>query len=240
MKTPASLIIAGLLLLAGSIATWTLTRPSPEAGEPSAFEQTLTAPTIPAADSASFPGPLQPGAETTGPEPETAISRFTIGTRPAGHNRIPVNLRIPALGQDASIIPAGVEQNGDMEVPDNVTEVAWYKYGSAPGGPGSAVLAAHVDLAGQGPGVFFELGALDPGSVIYVDFDDGSTATYRAEARAVYDKEALPTEAIFSREGPPVLTLITCGGDFNRSLRRYDSNVVVYAVPIDDPPPASF
>ena len=31
--------------------------------------------------------------------------------------------------------------------------------------------------------------------------------------------------------GPPALVLITCGGDFDRSIRRYRSNVVVTAVP---------
>jgi hypothetical protein len=237
MKNAAALITAGLLVLVVSLTTWSLTRQDPEAGDASVFEQAMTSPTIPAAPSLPRPEVSEPGAATTTPGP--VIPRFTIGSHPEGHNRIPVNVRIPALGQEASIIPAGVEPNGDMEVPENVTDVAWYKYGSAPGEPGSAVLAAHVDLAGQGPGVFFELGTLDPGSVIYIDFDDGTTATYRAEARSVYDKDALPTEAIFRRQGPPVLTLITCGGDFNRSIRSYDSNVVVYAVPFDDPAPAT-
>lgn len=235
MKNAAALITAGLLVLIVSLTTWFLTRPDPEAGDPSAFEQAMTSPTNPAAPSLPQPEASAPATTTPGP----AIPRFTIGENPEGHNRVPVNIRIPALGQEASIVPAGVEPNGDMEVPENVTDVAWYKYGSAPGEPGSAVLAAHVDLAGQGPGVFFELGTLDPGSVIYIDFDDGTTASYRAEARSVYDKEALPTEAIFRRQGPPVLTLITCGGDFNRSIRSYDSNVVVYAVPVDDPAPAT-
>ncbi len=239
MKTAAAIRITGIVVLVSSLTTWFVTRPAPEAGDASAFEQALTSSTTPplglAADSES-PSPVP---EDTGPTSTGSIPRFTIGTHPEGHNKVPVNLRIPALGQDAAIIPAGVERNGDMEVPENVTDVAWYKYGSAPGEPGSAVLAAHVDLAGQGPGVFFELRTLDPGSVIYIDFDDGTTVAYRTEARAVYDKEALPTDAIFSREGPPVLTLITCGGDFNRSIRRYDSNVVVYAVPFDDPAPAT-
>jgi hypothetical protein len=239
MKAAASLIIAGLLLLVGPLATWVLTRPVPEAGDPAVFEQALTAPTIPMAPSTPLPGRSKTATGTPDPAPDTALPRFTIGAHPLVENKIPISLRIPALGQNASIVAAGVEQNGDMEVPDNVIEVAWYKYGPAPGEPGSAVLAAHVDLAGHGPGVFFELGTLDPGTVIYVDFDDRSTAAYRTEARAVYGKEALPTEAIFSRQGPPVLTLITCGGDFNRSIRRYDSNVVVYAVPFDNPLPAT-
>jgi len=37
--------------------------------------------------------------------------------------------------------------------------------------------------------------------------------------------------------GSPVLTLITCGGSFSESTRHYDSNVVVYAVPVRLPEP---
>lgn len=235
MKSAVALITAGIILLVVSLGTWAMTRPAPEAGDSATFEQALTAsgqvttpPTAPQLD------PNVSGVPAA--EVSQEIPSFTIGKQTDGQNKVPVGIRIPALGQQATIIPVGVEPNGDMEVPDNVTEVAWYKYGAAPGESGSAVLAAHVDLAGQGPGVFFGLRQLEPGSVIYVDFDDGSVETYRAEARTVYDKEELPTEAIFSREGPPVLTLVTCGGDFNQSIRRYDSNVVVYAVPVDTVP----
>ena len=242
MKTAIALIATGLIVVVGALLAWDITRPSVEAGNPIAFEQALTVPGEPAVSPTPTSTTLsrEPGVEGAssdggGGGPAESIPAFTIGPRPQGHGRIPVGLRIPALDQHAPINPAGVEDNGEMEVPDNVTDVAWYKYGSAPGNAGSAVLAAHVDLAGQGPGVFFELRDLEPGSVIYIDFDDGTTEAYVAEARAIYDKEDLPTEAIFSRDGPPVLTLVTCGGGFNQRLRRYDSNVVVYAVPLEDP-----
>ncbi len=119
-----------------------------------------------------------------------------------------------------------------MDVPDNVTDVAWYEFGPSPGEPGSAVLAAHVDLAGQGPGVFFELRELEVGDLIEVAYADGLRKNFRVVARARYDKAELPLDAIFAREGPPVLTLVTCGGSFNRTSRTYDSNDVVYAVPV--------
>lgn len=239
MKSALILIGTGLAIVVVSSATWALTATSVVAGDATAIERALTEP------AASSPPAEQPAPSTTTPlpaepsplienppaAPSPTVPQFTIGEQTQGHTRMPVGIRIPALDQEAPINPAGVESNGDMEVPDNVTDVAWYKYGSAPGEPGSAVLAAHVDLAGQGPGVFFELRELEPGSEIIVEFDDGTTETYIAEARAIYDKAELPTDAIFSREGPPVLTLITCGGGFNERVRRYDSNVVVYAVP---------
>ena len=144
----------------------------------------------------------------------------------------PVGLRIDKLDVDAPVDAYGVDQRtGEMAVPDNATDVGWYKFGPSPGETGSAVLAAHVDLASSGPGVFFDLDTLSEGDRIVVSYADGSEMGFRVLARVTYEKEELPLDVIFSREGPPVLTLITCGGGFNRNIARYDSNVVVYAVP---------
>jgi hypothetical protein len=33
----------------------------------------------------------------------------------------------------------------------------------------------------------------------------------------------------FARDGPAVLRLVTCGGEFDRSVHHYESNVVVTA-----------
>lgn len=149
----------------------------------------------------------------------------------------PVSIRIDAIGANAPINPYGIDdRTGQMDVPDTVGEVAWYRYGPSPGEPGSAVLAAHVDLKSQGPGVFFGLRQLDPGDEVVVAFDDGTERTFVVEARTVYQKENLPTASIFSRQGPPILTLITCGGGFSATDERYDSNVVVYAVPVGTSP----
>jgi sortase (surface protein transpeptidase) len=123
-----------------------------------------------------------------------------------------------------------------MAVPHNVSDVAWYEPGPGPGETGSAVLAAHVSLRNQGHGVFYDLKLLEPGDLVHVARADGSEQAFRVEARKIYLKENLPLESIFSTEGPSVLTLITCGGGFDGDARSYDSNVVVYAVPISEAP----
>ena len=148
----------------------------------------------------------------------------------------PVALHIGEIEVHAPVIKAGVEaETGEMEVPDSVDDVAWYRFGPSPGQPGSAVLAAHVDLWGQGPGVFYNLRTLELGDDIRVVYDDGTSAWFRVAAKTTYTKEELPLDFIFSRSGQPVLTLVTCGGGFSRSERSYDSNVVVYAVPSEAP-----
>lgn len=151
-----------------------------------------------------------------------------------GTGVFPVGLKLSSLGVDAAVVATGVNsRTGQMAVPSNVSEVAWYQFGPQPGEGGSAVLAAHVDLAGQGPGVFFRLREVVPGDIVEVVFSDGSSQLFRIEARTTYEKKELPLGSIFSREGPPVLTLITCGGSFSESTGSYESNVVAYAVPVD-------
>ena len=162
--------------------------------------------------------------------PANELSLLTDVAGPGGSQ--PVHLRIDSIGVSAPIVPAGVEQDtGLMEVPENVDEVAWYRHGPKPGQSGSAVLAAHVDLAGEGPGVFFDLGDIEPGDRIVVEFDDGTAQWFTVKARTIYLKDELPLDAIFTRDGEPTLTLVTCGGAFDASARSYDSNVVAYAAP---------
>jgi hypothetical protein len=79
--------------------------------------------------------------------------------------------------------------------------------------------------------VFFRLADLEPGDAVVVSYADGSRRRFRVVGRRLYDKERLPAR-VFAATGRPVLTLITCGGGYDRSERSYDGNVVVYAVPV--------
>ena len=148
---------------------------------------------------------------------------------PAGPT--PVGLRIDALGvQSAAVRAVGVEPDGEMEVP-GPTEVGWYGFGPAPGQTGSAVLAAHIAADGV-DGVFRHLAGLEAGDRVEVLFDDGAIEVFEVVALRRYGKERLPFDDLFARDGDPRLALITCGGDFNPSLRSYEDNVVAYALPV--------
>lgn len=223
-----ALLGVGLALIA--LAAFTVLEDGTDSGDVAAVESALR--------------PQQPGPFVLGPQSTTTTAAPATGSEesPAEDHTdedpatlpisAPAGLRIETLDVDAPVTQKGVNQRtGQMAVPDNVTDVAWYKFGPSPGQAGSAVLAAHVDLAGSGPGVFFDLSKLEEGDQITVLYEDGSESPFRVVARTTYEKQELPLDIIFSREGPPVLTLITCGGDFNSDVGRYDSNIVVYAVP---------
>ena len=209
---------------------WTVTRPPTSVGDVVEAENRIETST------SSTPPPTTLPASGAPPTTAAPIPTFTVSD-PVPSDPVdratPVGLRIDAIDVAAEVAPYGVAANGDMAVPTNVREVAWYEFGPRPGDAGSAVLAAHVDLASQGAGVFFDLEDLLPGDVVIVTYSDGSERNFEVAARHRYHKEELPLDVIFAEEGPPVLTLITCGGGFNRSLLQYDSNVVVYAFPVD-------
>lgn len=228
---------AGGALIVGALVA-VLLAPRDTVGSPAAIEEALRAPTVLDSSepgSVTTPAPPAPTGESVSPsdvaEPEpVSPSDAALLDAPAPQ---PVGLRIGSLDVDAPVDPYGVVAGtGQMDVPDNATDVAWYRFGPSPGERGSAVLAAHVDLAGEGPGVFSGLRELAAGDLVHVAYDDGTEQAFRVIARTVYEKDELPTDVLFAKDGPPVLTLITCGGAFSRADRQYDSNVVVYAVPV--------
>jgi hypothetical protein len=167
--------------------------------------------------------PLSPLAELLGPSGSAIPRDIQPRLRPA-------SLTIDDLDLWGPIRGVGLEDDGQLEIPDE-TEIGWYRYGAAPGYEGATVLAAHVTWNGT-IGPFHRLGDLDPGALVEVTLEDGSTRTYEVVERTMYNKDALPRDRIWRNTGDETLVLITCGGDFNPEIRRYRQNIVVYAVPV--------
>jgi sortase (surface protein transpeptidase) len=145
---------------------------------------------------------------------------------------VPDRLDLPTLGIRTAIRPVGVDATGDLQIPADVAEVGWYRFGPRPGDPsGSTVLSGHVDSAEQGRGAFFRLRELTPGDPVVVHSADGRTRRYRVVAREEWPKSEVPLERIFGRGGAARLTLVTCGGGFREDVRSYTDNIAVTAVP---------
>jgi sortase (surface protein transpeptidase) len=126
----------------------------------------------------------------------------------------------------------GVEPDGQMTVPAEVDRVGWYRFGPVPGGAGSSVIAGHVDSRTQGLGAMAPLREAAPGDEVLVTDAAGAETRWRVVSRELISKQVLPLDRLFSRDGPPRLTLITCGGPFLPDLGSYQDNVVVVAEPI--------
>jgi sortase (surface protein transpeptidase) len=131
------------------------------------------------------------------------------------------------------VVPVGVDDNGRMEIPRDVSTVGWYRFGPAPGSPaGSAVLSGHVDDYRQGVGVFGRIGDLAPGDIVKVFDASGVARDFSVLSREEWSKGDVPMDRIFDRGGASRLVLITCGGSFNSSTLGYDDNIAITAVPV--------
>jgi hypothetical protein len=213
MRPAAVGLLLGLAVAIGIPAAWALTRPPAAAGPP--VEQVL-------------------GSST--PDTRTAEADRPV-TRPAAPPAAPalpppVRLEVPAHGVDSAVDPVGVEPDGQMTIPADVARVGWYRFGPVPGAPGSAVIAGHVDDRSQGLGALAPLRAAAPGDEVLVTDAAGATSRWRVVSRELITKQALPLDELFRRDGPPRLTLITCGGPFLPEYGSYRDNVVVVAEPI--------
>jgi sortase (surface protein transpeptidase) len=210
-RLPLLLAALGAVLVVGGVAA--LGGDGPVGEVPPA----TTAAPLPAVEPEPEPEPEPPPA----PEPVAAPDPIAA----------PVSLSVPAIGVDTEAVHVGLEDDGAMEIPEDVATVGWYELGVAPGEDGSAVIAGHVDSRTQGRGAFYDIGQLEVDDEATVTHDDGATSDWRVTGRTTYPKDEAPLAELFRRGGDPQLVLITCGGEFDAGARSYTDNVVVILEP---------
>ncbi|TKJ18651.1 class F sortase [Blastococcus sp. CCUG 61487] len=155
---------------------------------------------------------------------EGAVPAVPLAAAPA----VPVRLRMPAVGIDASVAPTGLGAGGDLAVPAAPELAGWYAGGPAPGERGPAVLTGHVDWGGL-PAVLHGLAGAAPGDEVVVDRADGTSVRFTVTRVAQVPKTAFPTGDVYGPVPGAELRLITCGGRFDRATGSYADNVVVFA-----------
>jgi sortase (surface protein transpeptidase) len=159
------------------------------------------------------------------PEPQSE----TYAERRADPRGEPVRVLIPVIDVDVDLVRVGLRADGAMQVPD-FGLAGWYTEGPKPGHTGPAAIVAHVD-SWVGPDVFFELRDLVAGDRVHVVYDSGDRVTFVVDSSEQTPKDELPVDSIWPDTNERRLTLITCGGEFDRSVRHYRDNVIVYASP---------
>ena len=177
------------------------------------------------------------------PAPDAAIGRGSerlsgSPTRTATRSRSdrdepgpPRRLAIPRLDLKMPIMAVTVDDTGAMAVPTRPTEIGWYAYGPRPGSArGSAVLGGHVDSREYGVGPLIALTQLRRGDDIVITTNKGAER-FRVSTVRLIGKGDLDLREVFTREGKPLLQILTCGGTYRRS-EGYQANVVVTARPV--------
>jgi hypothetical protein len=147
---------------------------------------------------------------------------------PAADEAAPLRLQVPSAGIDTALSAVGLDDTGTLVPPDAPGTAGWFADGPAPGEPGPAVIAGHVDGA-YGPAVFYRLRNVAVGDAILVERSDGGTPRFIVTRVVRHPKSAFPTGEVYGPTPGAELRLITCGGEFDRSAGSYRDNVVVYA-----------
>ena len=153
-------------------------------------------------------------------------------------------LVIPALRVRAPVIPTGAvgaPETASLTIPADVDTVGWWdgnvhdgdrtiqEDAPAPGQPGVAVIAGHVDSAAAGPGALYHLADLKVGDIIEISDSAGHLSSWTVDAAP---QNALKSElppALWVTTGPPKLALVTCGGPFDPATGHYQDNVIAWA-----------
>ncbi len=230
--------------------------PQPAASAAGVIDTTATAATRPgaAAGASGDATPLTsdstaPTATTTAaapvrPEPATGntvstqtapivIPSFTDGAKGLVLQASPpVSLSIPAIGVKSALLVLGLNPDGTVAVPsltDPDSRAGWYKGSPTPGSVGPAIILGHIDSKQFGPGVFYELGRLQPGQEVDVRRQDGTVAVFKVDGVRSYPKNTFPTKEVYGNIDHAGLRLITCGGTFDPTKSSYESNIVAYA-----------
>jgi sortase (surface protein transpeptidase) len=149
-------------------------------------------------------------------------------TPPGAWGIPPIKITIPSLGVEAKVEAVGQDPDGAMSVPTVPDDVAWYKLGPGMGVPGNVVFAGHINWEGR-TRAFGYLDQLDRGDVIQVIDEQGRGFEYAVESSHWVRAEGAPIDEIFAQPTQPVITLITCGGEYVPSRREYLDRLIVRA-----------
>ncbi|WP_107117056.1 class F sortase [Streptomyces curacoi] len=171
-----------------------------------------------------------PAVESTTP----AAGRSPSPTpRPVGRHlprSRPIRLLIPKISVNAPFVDLAIGRTGQLEPPPahDINLVGWYAKGASPGETGTSIIAGHVDTA-TSPAVFAGLSELEKGDRFHVLRADGRRASFEVDSVETFDKDHFPSERVYGDTPGAQVRLITCAGDYDRQVRDYTANLVVFA-----------
>jgi LPXTG-site transpeptidase (sortase) family protein len=142
----------------------------------------------------------------------------------------PTRIEIPTIHLDATIEAVGVTANGEMGLPNDPNNVAWYDLGQTPGETGTAVIAGHNIWKNGKSSTFANLSALDLGDKIYIENEKGEKSAFIVQKTRKYSPEIDTTDIFRSTDGKAHLNLITCAGSWDKSAQSFTQRLIVFAV----------
>ncbi len=195
--------------------------------------------------SASLPPGLGP---TPGPSTYGAGASATTPTTVADKPGVPVSVIVAAHHLRAAVSADALKADGSLYVPPDARAVSWASEDVGPGSStGTTILVSHVNYGGI-PGAFSDLAEYRVGQVITVVLADGRRMNYTVAAPPIEVRkdqlgprraELFDQSQSYGAAGRPKsgrLLLLSCGGVFDNRTGHYESNIFVYALPLEAGP----
>lgn len=193
-------------------------------------------PHAPPATSATATAAATATASASASASASAISPAAGGSaeaRPAGEylpRSAPTRLRIPDINVDAPFTDLAVAASGQLDAPppDDTNLVGWFADGASPGERGTSIIAGHVDTK-TSAAVFARLSELEKGDRFEVERADGRKAKFVVDHAESFDKDDFPDKRVYADTDDAQVRLITCSGEYDRKIKDYTENLVVFA-----------
>jgi len=159
------------------------------------------------------------------PDPSPAPSPSAAAPVPGPY---PTELAIQSLGIDGQVLPVGVDKHGNMNVTSTAFTAGWYHLGPAPAQGGDAVVTCHNEWYSVVRALCYNLGKIAVGADITVKDGFGVLHQFKVdEVQTVPYNASVP--GLFATTGPPRLSLITCGGTWDKAKQSFTLRVIVDA-----------
>lgn len=144
------------------------------------------------------------------------------------------SIELPSQGRSAPIVKVGIDRSSQMVVPKNARDVAWLDQGPFPGRTQNAVLAGHINYSGRA-GTFNQIDNLREGDPVVVTLD-GTKYTFRVTWVCSFPRDTELADQIMGYTDVPSVTLISCGGVFDRRARTHTNRIAVRAELVSQQP----
>ncbi len=141
----------------------------------------------------------------------------------------PRKIEISSVGISGCIQKVSTDQNGAIAAPNNIHLAGWYTQSVLPGQPGLSIIDGHV-MGKYSTAIFTNLKNISAGDEIQIEMGDGSKKLF-----TVVDSHSYAVDQIMNNlfnkidEVDSQLTLITCGGTFDRGSQTYNERLIIRA-----------
>lgn len=139
-----------------------------------------------------------------------------------------IRLKIPRIKVDSAIESVGLTTQGELDVPKEITNVAWYNLSPMPGEVGTSVMDGHFGWKGDVQAVFDNLHLLNKGDKIYIVGKDNTITTFIVREIKTYELSDDVSEIFASDDNKAHLNLITCYGEWNKTEQTYPKRLTVF------------